>query len=163
MQSKAANKIHARTMAEKIPKRLTAGADDEALEYLRKIKMGALLHATVKQPRNAAFHRKIFSLLNWAFHNVELPEVEYKGIPVKMPFERFRKDLIIMAGFREMVVNIRGELRWEAHSIAYDKCSQQKAEEIYSGLLDVIADKLFQGNFTHEELERLTEEWRSYA
>ena len=147
----------------KSPNGSLLGADEEALEYLRKIKMGALLHAAVKQPRNAAFHRKIFSLLNWAYHNVELPQAEYKGMPVKMPFERFRNDLIIMAGFREMVVNMRGELRYEAHSIAYDKCNQQKAEEIYSGLLDVVADKLFQGQFSPEELEQLTEEWRSYA
>lgn len=148
---------------QKAPNGSLLGADEETREALKRIKAGSIVLASVKVPRNAKFHRKIFALLKWAFDNVELPTVEYKGKEITPTFERFRHDALIAAGHYDVTVNMKGELRLDAKSIAYGKCDQATAESVYSSLLDVVAKKLFNGQFTREELDELTEEWRAFA
>lgn len=147
----------------KLPNGSLVAQDGSGIDYLKKIRAGNPLLVRIKQPRNPKFHRKIMSLLSWAYENVELPEAEYKGVKVKASFDRFRHDLVVMAGFFDAVANIKGEVRAQAHSLSYDNCPEDKAERIYSALLDVIADRLFHGNYTAEELDELTEQWMAYA
>lgn len=147
----------------KAPNGSLFGADEEALEYLCNVKMGALLHATVKQPRNAKFHRKLFALIKWAFDNTDHPEIEYKGKTVSLSFDRFRSDLTIMSGHYDTVANIRGDVRAEAHSLSFAKCSQDKAEQIYNDMLNTISKKLFGGRYTAKQLDELTEQFLEFC
>jgi hypothetical protein len=39
-------------------------ADDDALQHLRKLKLGATVRADIAVPRNLKMHRKFFALLN---------------------------------------------------------------------------------------------------
>lgn len=109
-------------------------------ERFDKIKLGTLLLADVKQPRNPQFHRKFFSLLNLAYEYWLPPQVTYKGKTIEAPrdFERFRKDVLIMAGFRRPVVNIKGDLRWEAESISFARMDQEEFESCYQAVFNVL-------------------------
>ncbi|KHT34413.1 DUF1367 family protein [Pectobacterium carotovorum] len=46
-------------------------ATPDSNEFVKKLKTGAVIYADFKQARNAAFHRKFFSLLNLGFHYFE--------------------------------------------------------------------------------------------
>ena len=77
---------------EKLPlyfRRTLAGlapAGDEAAETLRRIKQGATVLVEITQPRNIAFHRKFFGMLNvvyaacgdWASPRELLTELKYR-------------------------------------------------------------------------------------
>lgn len=43
-------------------------ATPDSNEFVKKLKTGAVIYADFRQARNAAFHRKFFSLLNLGFH-----------------------------------------------------------------------------------------------
>jgi hypothetical protein len=105
-------------------------ADADALE---KIGNGRLLLADIKQPRNPLFHRKFFALLNLAFEywNPGPVEVYGKEIEVAKSFERFRKDMLIIAGFRTVVVNVKNEARYEAQSISFGSMDETRFHEVY--------------------------------
>ncbi|MDS1352097.1 bacteriophage protein, partial [Klebsiella pneumoniae] len=42
-------------------------ASPDAREFVKKIRLGAVLYSDFKQARNPAFHRKFFALLNLGF------------------------------------------------------------------------------------------------
>lgn len=96
-------------------------ADDDAREWLGKLKPGLPVSLEGRVPRNAAFHRKYFALLNLAYDywSEAAETIEYKGQRVEPDRERFRKDCIILAGFYRPVVNLKGEVRivmaWPKH------------------------------------------------
>lgn len=147
----------------KSPQGALYGANQEALDHLSKIKSGVDVVAFVRTPRNAKFHRKLFALIKWAFDNTEHPDIEYKGRTVSMSFDRFRSDLTIMSGHYDMVANIRGDVRAEAHSLSFAKCSQDKAERIYNDMLNTISKKLFDGRYSTKQLDELTEQFLEFC
>lgn len=147
----------------KISPDMLRACDQEALSYLKRVKLGSDIIVKVNNPRNAKYHRKIFALLKFAFENKEFDPVFHRGSPIQVSFEMFRSNMIIWAGFHDVVANIRGEVRYQAHSISYGECDQEKAEQIYSGLLTVIGEKLFQGNYTRERLEVISEGYFSFT
>lgn len=115
-------------------------ADEEAIAIRRKYhKAGALVTADIKVPRNGKFQRKYFALMHMAFDYWEQPtDREYKGRPIEKNFERFRHDVTIMAGFYEAVWNLRGEMRLEPKSVAFDRMEENQFEELYSAVMDVL-------------------------
>ncbi len=88
-------------------------ANDEARHWLSKKKLGATILVEVKELRNPAFHNKWFALATMAFDywSDAVEPMRYKGEPVRPEFDRFRKDLIISAGFYYPVVNLKQEAR----------------------------------------------------
>ena len=107
-------------------------------ETCAKIKNGAYLLAKFKQPRNPEFHRKFFALLNFTFEYWE-PELAptTSGLTPDKNFERFRKDILISAGFRTVVVNIKNECRYEAESISFAKMDETRFNEVYRSVFRV--------------------------
>src|SRR5471030_315127 len=55
-----------------------APVDQQAVNYITKLKLGAAVTATVRRHRNPAFHRKFFALLNLAFESWEPVDNTYK-------------------------------------------------------------------------------------
>lgn len=121
--------------------------DDEGKEFIAKKKLGATLHADVTEVRNGALFRKWWSMVKYAYDhwNEVVGAVEYNGVAVKPAFERFRKDVTILAGYFEPVVNINGELRLEASSLKWAKMTEETFELLYSATLKVLIEKVFNG------------------
>ncbi len=136
--------------------------DDDAKEYLEKLKSGEVIKATVTRPRNYDFHKKLFALLDVAYDAWEIEPVEYKGVPIEKNKTRFRKDITIMAGFYEMVVNVKGEVRAQAKSISFASMSEDEFSELYSKIIDVILKRVLK-NYTRADLDRVVEEVMSFT
>lgn len=128
----------------KAPAGLIPG-DDATREWLSKVKLAGLVFAKVAQPRNPQFHRKMFALFNYGFDYwaETAPPKMYKGEPVLPNFDRFRKDITILAGYYHPVFNIKGEVRMEADSISYAAMNEGTFEQLYSKVIDVLLNKVF--------------------
>jgi hypothetical protein len=150
----------------KTPSGALIPADPQAGEFIAKLKMGAGIRAKVVRQRNVLFHRKMFALFNLAYeHFCEfgLSEMTYKGQKVVPEFDRFRKDLIILAGHYTPVFNIRGELRLEAKSIGFANCSEDEAERIYSDCINAALKNVYKAAKTEAELRNLVDQILEFA
>ena len=113
-------------------------AEQESSELLARLKLGQGVRAKVARVRNLAFHKKAFSLFKLAFDAWEAPEQTYKGQPVQKDFDRFRRDLLILAGFFRAVHNVKGEVRLEAESLAFGSMTEDRFAQVYAAVLDVV-------------------------
>ena len=120
------------------------GADDEAEQFIQKVALGTTLRCSVTKMRNPKFHRKWFVLAKFAFDIWvdTVKPLQYKGQPVKATFDRFRKDLTILAGYYESTYNVRGEVRLEAKSLSWAKMSEEEFAKLYSDTIDTILTKV---------------------
>lgn len=157
-------------MAELIMIRQPGGAlhpaTDEDAEALRKIKAGAAVRVEVRKIRNYKFHRKWFALAKYAFDiwADTIPQMEYKGQPVKPDFDRFRRDLIILSGRFDATYNARGEVRLEAKSISFASMSEEDFEKLYSETINVILAKILGGTqMTEDELRNHVDNVLAYT
>ena len=117
-------------------------ADQEAEEFLKKKKLGSVLSADIKEVRNYAFHKKLFALLSLGFEYFEPGGVSAKhGIPEKN-FTRFRKDVIILAGYHHTVIRLDGSTRVEADSISFAKMEQDVFDGLFNRVLDVLVNRI---------------------
>lgn len=101
-------------------------ADPETEAEYKKLKLGQIIHGEFKRARNYKFLRKWFALLNVAFDNWEAPEMvdphTRQHYPARKPeknFERFRKDVTILAGYYHNVVRLDGTVRPTADSVSF--------------------------------------------
>lgn len=141
-------------------------ADDDTREWFARLELGAQLRAKVTQDRNPQFHRKWFALVQLAFeHWSDTAEpVKYKDIDVQPDFERFRKDITILAGKFHYVTNLRGEVRAEADSISFGKMSQQDFERLYSQTISVLIGRVFKGpQWSESHVRALVDEIAGFA
>lgn len=131
----------------RLPSGALAPVDAEQAERLKHIKAGATVRCEIAQVRNPAFHRKWFALAKFAYDiwTDTMPEREYRGQPVRPNFDRFRKELTILAGFGEPVWNINGDMRMEAKSLSFGSMSEDEFQRCYSALIDVILHKVLSG------------------
>lgn len=144
-------------------------ADDEAQEQLRKFRLGSLAKLDVVQMRNGAFFRKWWALVKLGYdYFVETCETqEYKGQQVRPEFDRFRKDVTILAGFYRPVWNVNGEMRIEPESLAWANMTEERFEKLYNATIDVLLKKVFNGKrmraWTEEELRSVANQISEFA
>lgn len=109
-----------------------------------------------KVDRNYLFFRKWWALVKYAYGHWEPPEIDYKHSKVvpEKNFERFRKDLTILAGHYEASYRINGEVRIEAKSVSYKEFpTDDSFKEFYSATIDAVLKHILK-NYTGQELER---------
>lgn len=136
-------------------------ASEEASDLLRKIKVGTALSVEIKRIRNYKFHKKMFALFKLAFDvwEPETPQT-YKGEAVSKDFDRFRKDMTILAGFYKAVYNARGEVRLEAESLSFASMAEDRFEKVFRAVLNVVWNRVLRnaGYETEAEVERVVDE-----
>ena len=93
----------------------------------------------MRNPRNVGFHRRFFAMLNVGHENTKMD----------MPFETYRKYVIMKAGYFKAFTTPRGTF-YDAESIAFSAMSQDQFEELYSRVLNVIIEDI---GCTTEEIE----------
>jgi hypothetical protein len=124
------------------PSGALAPADGPSAEFVQKLKAGAGLRGEFKRQRNPKFHRKAMALLTFAYDLWDAPELEYNGQPVAKAFDRFRKDLTILAGHYEAVTNLKGEVRLEAKSLSFANMGEDEFAAVYAGILNVVWERV---------------------
>jgi hypothetical protein len=110
----------------------------------RKLKLGQDYKANIVNPRNYLFHKKFFALVNIGHENTSL----------EMPFDTYRRYIIQKAGYFKSYSTPKG-VYFEADSISFASMSQDKFEELYSRVIDVIIKDI--GSTTEEVEMQLTE------
>ena len=78
---------------------------------------------------------------------------EYKGVKIEKNLDRFRRDLLIMAGYGYPVVNIKGDVRFEAKSMSFGSMDQEEFETLYNRVIDVILSKVL-SNYTRDDIDK---------
>lgn len=135
--------------------------DDEARAVIEKIKTGQGVRATIRRTRSVQFHRKAFALFKLAFDVWEpVTPLEYQGLPVAKDFDRFRKDMTILAGFYKAVYNARGEVRLEAESLSFATMDEERFCQVFRAVLSVVWNRVLKavGYVSEEEVERVINE-----
>ena len=138
---------------------------DEDWEACSRFKLGAVVKADVVNPRNLRFFRKWFALVKVGFDLWEETGVAaiYKGEQIRPSFDRFRKDVTILAGFHHAVINVNGELRLEADSIAFGSMDEDTFENLYNATLTTIVHKVMRGRISEERLREMAERVEEFA
>lgn len=131
--------------------------DPQAAEFISKMKIGAGVRATVTQQRNVKFHRKLFALFNLAFDHWEPAEATYKGQIVAKNFELFRGNITVLAGYYEMAVDLRGDVRLTPKSISFASMSQDEFDSLYSSVVSVVLARILT-NYTQDQLDAVMDQ-----
>jgi hypothetical protein len=129
--------------------------DDEQAQKLKRFKVGSVVRGEFVEMRNGKFFRKWWTLANFAFDlwAESMEPMEYRGQRVQPVFEKFRKDLTILAGFYHPVFNIDGSFKVEADSIAWAKMNEETFAVLYSKTIDAILAKVLpRHGLSHETL-----------
>lgn len=128
----------------KTPSGALAPANETEAEKLKRIKPMAMTRVDVTVVRNGQFHRKWMALAQVAYDlwTETVEPVEYRGQKVQPVFDKFRKELTILAGYWHPVFNIDGTFKVEADSISYANMSQETFEALYSKTIDAILAKV---------------------
>jgi hypothetical protein len=144
-------------------------ADDDTREWFNRIKLGTTIHADAKRMRNGAFFKKWWALVKLGYDHwsERVQTLEYKGEPVLPDFERFRKDLIITAGFYRAVVNLNGEVRIEHESLKWGSMTEERFTRLYDATITALLRRVFNGKlcptWTEERLRRVAEQILDFA
>ncbi len=122
-------------------------AEDELLELAN-----GEYKCELTKVRNIKFLRKFFALLNEAFKIWEPELIDGDFETPRKSFDRFRKDLCILAGFYHQSVGIDGRLHFEAESISFANMDDVKFEKVYNQVLNVILSHVLKG-YSKTDLE----------
>lgn len=140
-------------------------ANDIEAEKLKRFKMGATIKCDVSEMRNGKFFRKWWTLAGLGFEfwteTAEMPE--HKGQRVEPNFEKFRKDLTILAGYWHPVSTITGEVRAEADSISWAKMDEAEFERLYSATINALLKHIYGSDMTEQKLRQWADSVLAYA
>lgn len=117
-------------------------------------------------PRNPKFHRKMFALLTVGFDcwEPDRKRFNYNGRPIEKNFERFREQVLILAGHYEQVFSIRGDkMELQAKSISYAAMDDAEFEALYSAVIDVLLREVCTRYKDRAELEAVAEQVMRFA
>ena len=141
---------------------------------LKKLKPGQPVRLTLRRVRNYEHHKKYFALLNLAFENWEPPIAlsaddlaagEWKTPLSEYPrkdFDRFRKDVIILAGYYDATYRVDGSVRLEAKSISFANMDQDSFDKLYEATLEAIRTHVFK-NMSDTDLQLFLNELEQFA
>ncbi len=140
-------------------------ATDEDAELLKRFKLGQVAKAEIVNPRNYKFLCKWMALVKVAFGLWEETGVraEYKGQEILPNFDKFRKDVTILAGYWHPVLNINGDTKAEADSISFASMDEETFVKLYSATLTAIVHRIMRGRITEDRLREIAERVEEFA
>lgn len=139
--------------------------DQQGADYIQALKPGQQIRADLVKARNLKFHGKFFSLLTMAFEYWEPELPVYKGQVAEKNFEKFRSDVTVMAGYYDVVANMRGEVQLIAKSISFANMDDTEFQELYKAVFNVLWKKVMIhiSGWTESEMERVVNGMMSYG
>ena len=140
----------------KQPGGLLVPAFDTDVERLEKFKTGEVYPVEVRLARNPAFHGKVFKFFQFCFEHWAADKTDERFKPTAAQFDTFRKNLTVLAGYKEVTFTIDGRLRVDAKSLAFNNMDQAEFEECYSALINAAIAHVFSGTTDQKILDKLT-------
>lgn len=134
---------------------------EESEQQMKSIKEDSVVRAKISRLRNPRFHRKLFALLNYAYGiwSETMPKRMWRGQEVTTTFERFRKEVQILAGHYEPVFSVTGEMRLEAKTISFAGLDEEGFERLYSEVINVLLNKVLNSTtLTEESIRRYVDQ-----
>lgn len=102
-------------------------------EERKKLKMGKQYWADISVARNPKNHKRFFAMINVAWHNLNDQD------RAKFPNKRaFRYDLIIKAGYYQLIHRTDSQVIVKPESISFDSMDEAEFQEVFSDVIDVI-------------------------
>ncbi|MDA5609450.1 DUF1367 family protein, partial [Pasteurella multocida] len=105
--------------------------------------------------RNPSFHRKVFAFFNFCFEHWSADKTDWKYFDERKQFDTFRKNLTVLAGFREVTYTIDGRVRVEAQSLSYGNMDQSEFEQCYKALINAALKEIFNNTTDENTINRL--------
>lgn len=124
----------------KMPGGVLACASEYDIERINKFKTGEMYEIDIKYVRNPVFHRKVFAFFQYCFQYY-VSHLEH--LSEYAQFDKFRKDLTILAGYKEEYYSLDGSVRVEAKSLEFGKMDQDEFEECYQALIQAAIYHIF--------------------
>jgi hypothetical protein len=128
--------------------------DQPTADYIDRFALDDGFVASVRQYNNVKFHRKLFALFKLAFDAWNPGELQYKGEIVHPTFDRFRRDLTILAGYYETTIDLLGRVRLEARSLNFSDMEQPEREALFSRVVDVVLQRILT-RYTRADLDNV--------
>lgn len=126
----------------KEPGGLFRPADDMEYEKTTKFKTGEEYDSDIKLTRNPAFLRKVMVFFHFCFDHWDGNKVHAFCSETEQ-FDRFRKDLTILAGFYIQSERLDGTLRTEAKSLSFASMDEEEFQECYVALTRAALKHIF--------------------
>lgn len=120
-----------------------APADEMFLPALQGFKNGEMYPVEIKRTRNPQFHRKVFAFFKFCFDHWAAENTELQFQSEVKQFDTFRKNLTVLAGYREVTYTIDGRMRVEPQSLSYGNMEQDEFEQCYSALINAAIKHIF--------------------
>ena len=140
----------------KQPGGLLVPAFDTDVERLEKFKTGEVYPVEVRLARNPAFHGKVFKFFQFCFEHWAADKTDARFKTSAAQFDTFRKNLTVLAGYKDVTFTIDGRLRVDAKSLAFNAMDQAEFEECYSALINAAIAHVFGGTRDQKILDKLT-------
>ena len=140
----------------KQPGGLLVPAFDTDVERLEKFKTGEVYPVEVRLARNPAFHGKVFKFFQFCFEHWAADKTDERFKPTAAQFDTFRKNLTVLAGYKDVTFTIDGRLRVDAKSLAFNNMDQAEFEECYSALINAAIAHVFGNTNDQKILDKLT-------
>jgi hypothetical protein len=137
-----------------------APADAAAAEFISKLKVGKGVRGEFTRARSLPQHRRMFALFNFAFDMWDAPALQFNGQDVQKDFDRFRRDVTILAGFFRTVTTLDALVILEAESLAFHNMSEDRFASVYKAVLGVVWTRILQakGYDTPEAVDKIVAE-----
>ena len=119
-------------------------ADDETVDYLTSVKTDEFVKVKISKLRNYNFHKKAFGFFNFCFDHWAADLVN-PYMDEKAQKNAFRKQLTILAGYRNEFFNLRTKtIGYEAKSLSYESMDDETFKSYYVALTNAAMANIFQ-------------------
>lgn len=132
-------------------------ASEREAERMIRFQNGGQYTVEIKTARNPKFHRKMFNFLNfcWDHWSAENSGLEFADEATQ--FDTFRRNLTVLAGFREVSYTIDGRIRVEAKSLSYSSMDGEEFSRCYNAMINAAMQHIFKGCDHQQTLNKLME------
>lgn len=126
----------------KCPGGVLVPASDLDAETMTSFKTNETYLIEIKRSRNPGFHRKVMAFFAFCMEHWDGSKV-HEHCSHAEQFNRFRKDLTILAGFYIQTTRLDGSLRTEAVSISFSNMEEDQFRELYTALINASCKHIF--------------------
>jgi hypothetical protein len=130
-------------------------ANEVERDRLKRFKIGEMYEGEFKTTRSPAFHRKMFAFFNFVFNYWSADKTEWQYFDESKQFNTFRKNLTVLAGFKEVTYTIDGRVRVEAKSLAYGNMEPEEFEQCYKAIINAAIANIFDNTTNQSTINEL--------